>query len=106
MANAVLFLLTDHKNGLTNERMEWIGYNNIERQIPGIMALLPTRVPRIGHCWLRSLKTCKLNGVSAEHWLSDVLAKLVNGWPAVRLDELLPWSSTYTMHAHHPRLAA
>ena len=48
----------------------------------------------------------KLDGVSAEHWLSDVLAKLVNGWPAARLDELLPWSSTYTMHAHDPRLAA
>jgi hypothetical protein len=52
------------------------------------------------------IETCKLNGVSAEHWLSDVLAKLVNGWPAARLDELLPWSSTYTMHAHDPRLAA
>jgi hypothetical protein len=44
--------------------------------------------------------------VSAEHWLSDVLAKLVNGWPASRLNELLPWASTYTMNAHDPRLAA
>jgi transposase len=52
------------------------------------------------------IETCKLNGVSAEHWLSDVLAKLVNGWPAARLDELLPWASTYTLHAHDPRLAA
>ncbi len=52
------------------------------------------------------IETCKLNSVSAEHWLSDVLAKLINGWPAARLDELLPWSSTYTMHAHDPRLAA
>ena len=52
------------------------------------------------------IETCKLNGVSAEHWLSDVLAKLVNGWPAARLDELLPWASTYTMHAHDPGLAA
>jgi transposase len=52
------------------------------------------------------IETCKLNSVSAEHWLSDVLAKLVNGWPAARLDELLPWASTYTMHAHDPRLAA
>ena len=52
------------------------------------------------------IETCKLNGVSAEHWLSDVLAKLVNGWPAARLDELLPWASIYTMHAHDPRLAA
>lgn len=52
------------------------------------------------------IETCKLNSVSAEHWLADVLAKLVNGWPAARLDELLPWASTYKMHAHDPRLAA
>ena len=52
------------------------------------------------------IETCKLNNVSAEHWLSDVLAKLVNGWPAARLDELLPWASTCKMHAHDPRLAA
>ncbi|MGY2933131.1 transposase [Bradyrhizobium sp. GM6.1] len=52
------------------------------------------------------IETCKLNGVSAEYWLADVLAKLVNGWPAARLDELLPWASTYTMHAQDPRLAA
>jgi transposase len=46
------------------------------------------------------IETCKLNGVSAEHWFADVLAKFVNGWPAARLDELLlPWASTYTMHA-------
>lgn len=32
----------------------------------------------------------KLDSVSAEHWLADVLAKLINGWPAARLDELLP----------------
>lgn len=51
------------------------------------------------------IETCKLNGVSAEHWLADVLAKLVNSWPAARLDELLPWTSIYTMHAHDPRLA-
>lgn len=52
------------------------------------------------------IETCKLNGVNAERWLADVLAKLVNGWPAARLDELLPWASTYTMHADDPRLAA
>lgn len=52
------------------------------------------------------IETCKLNTVSAEHWLADVLAKLVNGWPAARLDELLPGASIYTMHAHDPRLAA
>jgi hypothetical protein len=44
--------------------------------------------------------------LDAEHWLAGVLAKLINGWPASRLDELLPWASTYTMYAHDPRLAA
>jgi hypothetical protein len=26
------------------------------------------------------------------HHLADVLAKLVNGWPVQKLDELLPWA--------------
>jgi IS66 C-terminal element len=52
------------------------------------------------------IETCKLNGVGAELWLADVLAKLVNGWPAARLDELLPWALMYTMHVSAPRLAA
>jgi transposase len=52
------------------------------------------------------IETCKLNGVNAEHWLADVLEKLVNGWPAARLSELLPWASAYTMHAHDVNLAA
>ena len=52
------------------------------------------------------IETCKLNCVRAEQWLADVLAKLVNGWPAARLDELLPWASAYTMHAQDSRLAA
>ena len=52
------------------------------------------------------IETCKLNGVTAEYWLADILAKLINGWPAARLDELLPWASTCTKHAHDPRLAA
>lgn len=52
------------------------------------------------------IETCKVDGVSAERWLSDVLAKLVNEWPAAREDELLPWASSYTMHGHDRRLAA
>lgn len=52
------------------------------------------------------IEACKLNSVSAEHWLADVLAKLINGSPAARPDELLPRASTYKMHAHGPKLAA
>lgn len=52
------------------------------------------------------IETAKLNDVNAEHWLADVLEKLVNGWPAAKLDELLPWASAYTLHKPDPRLAA
>jgi transposase len=52
------------------------------------------------------IETCKLNGVDAEHWLADVLDKLVNGWPVARLDELLPWASTYTTAASDLSLVA
>jgi transposase len=52
------------------------------------------------------IETCKGKAVSAEHWLAAVLAKLVYGWPAALLDELLPWASTLTMHAQDLILAA
>jgi transposase len=52
------------------------------------------------------IETCKLNGVNAEHWLADVLGKLVNGWPAARLDELLPWASAYITDVIAPNLVA
>jgi transposase len=33
-----------------------------------------------------------LNGVDPQAYLTDVLTKLVNLWPAARLDELMPWA--------------
>ncbi len=51
------------------------------------------------------IETCKLNDVNAKHWLADALEKLVDGWSAARLDELLPWASAYTLHKPDPRLA-
>jgi hypothetical protein len=38
------------------------------------------------------IETCKLNGVNPHTWLTDVLEKLVNRWPARRIDELMPWA--------------
>ena len=38
------------------------------------------------------IETCKLNGVNPLAWLTDVLTKLVNRWPARRIDELMPWA--------------
>jgi hypothetical protein len=39
------------------------------------------------------IETCKLSGVNPHAWLTDVLTKLGNRWPAARIDELLPWAS-------------
>ena len=36
------------------------------------------------------LETCKLNRVDPLAWTTDVLTKLVNRWPASRIDELMP----------------
>jgi transposase len=38
------------------------------------------------------IETCKMNGVEPHAYLSDVLGKIVHGWPASRLDDLLPWA--------------
>jgi transposase len=38
------------------------------------------------------VETCKLQGVEPQDYLTDVLTKLVEGWPMRRIDELLPWA--------------
>lgn len=105
-----------HWEGLTlyldDGRIE-MDTNAVERAMRPIKlnaknSLLPaaTKAPRIGQCWLRSLRPVSSMASVPSTGFADVLAKLVNGWPAARLDELLPWASTYTMHAHDRRLAA
>ena len=44
-------------------------------------------------CIASLIETCKLHGVDPQAYLADVLTKLVNLWPASRLDELMPWAS-------------
>jgi hypothetical protein len=43
-------------------------------------------------CIASLIETCKLHGVDPQAYLTDVLTKLVNLWPASRLDELMPWA--------------
>ena len=38
------------------------------------------------------IETCKLNGVNPNAWLADTLTKLVNRWPASKIDDLMPWA--------------
>jgi len=40
------------------------------------------------------VETCKLNGVEPHVYLTDLLTRLVHGWPNARIDELMPWNLT------------
>lgn len=43
-------------------------------------------------CIASLIETCKLHGVDPQAYFADVLTKLVNLWPASRLNELMPWA--------------
>lgn len=47
------------------------------------------------------IETCKLTGVEPYHYLADVIARIVDGHPQSRLNELLPWA-----YAHVTQLKA
>jgi len=38
------------------------------------------------------IETCKLNGIDPQVYLADVIAKIVNGHPNSKIDDLLPWA--------------
>src|SRR5499427_7064492 len=101
IADAIRYGL-NHWNGLLrfldDGRIE-IDSNTVERSIRGI-ALDRKNSLFAGHdlgaagwAMISSLlETCKLNSVDPLAWLTDVLTKLVNLWPASRIDELMPWA--------------
>jgi len=101
VAEAIRYGL-NHWNGLLrfldDGRIE-IDSNTVERSMRGI-ALDRKNSLFAGHdlgaeAWAMHaslLETCKLNSVDPLAWLTDVLTKLVNLWPASRIDELMPWA--------------
>jgi len=42
-------------------------------------------------CLASLIETCKLNHVNPQTYVTDLLTRLVNGWPQNRIDELMPW---------------
>jgi transposase len=38
------------------------------------------------------IETAKLNGVEPMAYLTDVITKIVNGYPNSQIDDLLPWA--------------
>jgi hypothetical protein len=55
-------------------------------------------------CIASLIETCKLHGVDPQAYFTDVLTKLVNLWPASRLNELMPW--TWAAECSTNKLAA
>jgi len=92
----------NHWNGLErfldDGRIE-LDTNTVERSMRPI-ALNRKNALFAGHdtgaenwaCLASLIETCKLNGVDPQAYLTDVLTKLVNLWPAARIDELMPWT--------------
>jgi hypothetical protein len=40
------------------------------------------------------IETCKINGVNPQTYFTELLTRLVNGWPQTNIDELMPWHHT------------
>ena len=92
----------NHWDGLTrfldDGRIE-IDSNTVERSIRPL-ALQRKNALFAGHdlgaenwATIASLiETCKLNLVDPLAWMTDVLTKLVNRWPASKIDNLMPWA--------------
>jgi transposase len=45
------------------------------------------------------VQTVKMNDLNPEAYLSDMLAKIADGHPISRIDELMPWSAGGVDHA-------
>ena len=101
VAEAIRYAL-HHWDGLTlfldDGRIE-LDTNLVERSIRPIV-LNRKNALFAGHdlgaenwaCIASLIETCKLHGVDPQAYFTDVLTKLVNLWPASRLDELMPWA--------------
>jgi transposase len=100
-ADAIRYAL-HHWDGLTcflNDGRIELDTNLVERSIRPIV-LNRKNALFAGHdqgaenwaCIASLIETCKLLGVDPQSYFTDVLTKLVNLWPASRLDELLPWA--------------
>lgn len=100
MTEAIRYAL-NHWNGLEqflhDGRIE-LDTNTVER---AIRPLILSRKNSLfagsdegGETWasLASLvETCKLNSADPHAYLTELLTRLVNGWPRARIDELMPW---------------
>jgi IS66 C-terminal element/Transposase IS66 family len=87
-----------HRSGVDDGRIE-LDTNSVER------AMRPVCLSRKNSlfagsdeggenwaCLASLIETCKLNQVNPQAYFTDLLTRLVNGWPQKRIDELMPWN--------------
>ena len=91
MGDVCKLMLSDDQHRLAVERMKRIRDRRLERQNPGIIELRSDQGAENWAAIASLVETCKLYGVDPQAYFADVLTKLVNLWPASRLDELMPW---------------
>jgi hypothetical protein len=61
------------------------------RRLPCRLAAHPGAARGPGAAAASLIETCKLNGVNPQTYFTDLLTRLVNGWPQAQIDELMPW---------------
>jgi hypothetical protein len=71
--------------------MEWIGDLYLAPQIPGTMRPLEAGGERAAILYT-VLESAKLNGLTPEGYLADIIDRMARGHPINRLAELLPWN--------------
>jgi transposase len=115
LAEALAYAL-NHWDGLCryleDGRIE-IDSNTVERSIRPL-ALTRKNALFAGHdmgaaSWAMHaslIETCKLNHVDPLAWMTDVLEKLVNRWPASKIEDLMPWAWAAALKAGHAQKAA
>ena len=81
-----------HVGTLAGFKSEWVAGFRLEC-MAGFVGIRTVRRPRSRGGELGSHRlTCRELGVDPQAYFADVLTKLVNLWPASRLDELIPWA--------------
>jgi transposase len=99
-AQAIRYAL-NHRDGLErflNEGRAEIDSNTVERTIRPLVLSRKNALFASGDDGGRRwadmaslIETCKLNDVNPQVYLTDLLTRIVNGWPQSRIDELMPW---------------
>jgi len=64
---------------------------DVVRVVSGTGDAAQRTVERTGHALASLTDPCKLSLVNPQTCFTDLLTRLVNGWPRKRIDEVMPW---------------